>query len=230
MQSGLRKPHDFGRVFTSVRRLSSELKKIVYMWFGFSEIILPEPGLGRPQSLAEFFPHESILVVSYEENGYLDPGLRQSQSLAEFLPHEGVLVVSYEENGYLDPGLRQSQSLAEFLPHEGVWIVRLFEQSFQLVQLLQGEIGSAPAGFGTCGTAGPRRGSPALRTRYTTEGTVTICGEKHVYMYSSVHLFDFTWSLEFGVSRTLLYENIFLQLRSASVSGFYSNACVLRLI
>ena len=48
---------------------------------------------------------------------------------------------------YLDPGLRQSQSLTEFLPHKGVWVVRLLEQSLQLVELLQGEVGSTASLF-----------------------------------------------------------------------------------
>ena len=115
---------------------------------------------------------------------YLDSGLRQPQSLAEFLPHEGILLVHYEENGYLDSSLRQSQSLAEFLPHEGIWVVRLLEQSFELVELLQSEVGSAAAGLGTRAAAGARRGRPALRARHTAERTVTICGE-NTYMYSN---------------------------------------------
>ena len=48
---------------------------------------------------------------------------------------------------YLDPGLRQPQSLTEFLPHKGVWVVRLLEQSLQLVELFQREVGSAASLF-----------------------------------------------------------------------------------
>lgn len=49
--------------------------------------------------------------------------------------------------GYLHPGLGQPQPLAQLLPHEGVRVVGLVEKPFQLVQLLQGEICSAPPLF-----------------------------------------------------------------------------------
>lgn len=41
----------------------------------------------------------------------------------------------------LHSGLGKSESLTQFLPHEGIRVVGLVEQSFQLVQLLQREVG-----------------------------------------------------------------------------------------
>ncbi len=48
---------------------------------------------------------------------------------------------------YLHSGLAQAESLAELLPHECVRVVGLVEQSLQLAQLLQGEVGAAAAGL-----------------------------------------------------------------------------------
>ena len=48
---------------------------------------------------------------------------------------------------YLHSGLAQAQPVAQLLPHESVRVVGLVEQPLQLVQLLQREVGPAPAGL-----------------------------------------------------------------------------------
>lgn len=41
---------------------------------------------------------------------------------------------------HLNPCFGKSKSLTQFFSHEGVWIMGFFEEPFQLVQLLQGEV------------------------------------------------------------------------------------------